>query len=1257
MAAVPIVNGSFESPAVGDGSTFGPTGWTVSGGDSNGYNATTSNYVLTPTATDGAQLAYGNTGMLSQVLTTNYAANTRYVLSVDIGDRVDTPLAGYSLELWAGATQLATVNQTTFPSVNNGWITASLTHTSPSSVAAGQDLQIRLVAGGVQVNWDNVRLEASPSVNDAVDDGITNLTSGTRIPLQNATALFSQGGFPVSNLIDNVSTNGNTAGWANNGLADNTAVFETVNNVNPAGAQTLLTFTMHSGGYGTHTLGKFRLAATNDNRANFADGAASGGDVTAAWTVVTPLRVTSSNGTTTFTINPDGSVLVGGGIAEDEVYTIQVVTSLANITGFRLEALEDASFPSNGPGRAANGNFVVKEFVVAETKNVIFTDSLTAVPAIPVLANDVGAGLTVAPAKGLSAQNAYVSVNPGNTTISYDPTKSQTLRSAPAGQLVFDTFTYTTTNGSVTDTATVTVLVRTAGDPAGNQAPTAVPDFPAAWTTTEDASLVVADAITGQVSYIVNAGQTGNQQHPYNLGMDFDVNTTVTITHLGVFDEGSDGLTRPLIATLYNRADSTIVAQLNFPVGATGTLIGGSRFLALPSPIVLPAGFVGVISAEGYGAGEQNGNGMGIPWSTNSAGGALTFVGGGRYSLAPGVYPANGDGGPANRYAAGTFLFNVGTTPDLTSNDFDTDPGDMVVGAQAGVVTSAMGASVTINANGSFTYNPTGAAALQALPQGATVTDSFNYNITDLSAAVGTGQAFVTVTGVNDAPTADAGPATYTISEGQSLVLAGSANDIDTGTVLTVQWDLNNDGIFGDAGVTTLNGTVTWAQLQALVPAINDGPSTRTISVRVSDGIAAPVIDTATLTVNNAAPSASVDSGPQDLAAGQVGTFDFSATDPGAADNAGAFTFTIDWGDGTVETGISSPDRFLTGQTHAYTDYGSYNIRVRATDRDGLQGAYSTAYQVDVSPVVIDGDTIYIGGDSSLADTFTVSVLRNGALQVLWKVGNTTTRLGPYSTTADTRLVINGLGGNDRLLASANTLYPVEFHGGDGNDSIAGSGASDTLYGDDGNDTISAGKGDDSLFGGEGNDSLDGGAGLDRMEGDGGNDRMNGAAGDDIMLGGEGNDSVVGGDGNDILLGNAGNDNLGGAGGNDVLVGGDDNDMLNGNAGNDVMIGGNGADQLVAGTGEDILLGGTSTYDDDEVALAAIIADWSTTDDYDTRVDTLLFGNFDFANVTVDDGSVDKLTGQSGLDWFLRSVLPGQGDKADLQFAERQNDG
>lgn len=202
--------------------------------------------------------------------------------------------------------------------------------------------------------------------------GVLTPLFGGPVTLQNAAATFSQnfGGFQfnASSMIDGSFASGAEEGWAiydeSSGTSAQTAVFETLSDT---GFATGVDFTFQlyqlyiTGG---HTVGRFRLSVTTDSRDTFADGLQSGGDVTAAWTVLTPLTAAGTNGPT-LTILGDGSALAGGTEPATTVYSVTASTALSGITGIRLEVLEDASLPYSGPGRYfTNGNFVLTEFTV-----------------------------------------------------------------------------------------------------------------------------------------------------------------------------------------------------------------------------------------------------------------------------------------------------------------------------------------------------------------------------------------------------------------------------------------------------------------------------------------------------------------------------------------------------------------------------------------------------------------------------------------------------------------------------------------------------------------------------------------------------------------------------------------------------------------------------------------------------------------------------------------------------------------------------
>jgi hypothetical protein len=52
-------------------------------------------------------------------------------------------------------------------------------------------------------------------------------------------------------------------------------------------------------------------------------------------------------------------------LAANETFVVTVKSDLKDVTGFRLEALDDDEYPARGPGGSPNGNFVLTEFKVA----------------------------------------------------------------------------------------------------------------------------------------------------------------------------------------------------------------------------------------------------------------------------------------------------------------------------------------------------------------------------------------------------------------------------------------------------------------------------------------------------------------------------------------------------------------------------------------------------------------------------------------------------------------------------------------------------------------------------------------------------------------------------------------------------------------------------------------------------------------------------------------------------------------------------
>ncbi len=205
-------------------------------------------------------------------------------------------------------------------------------------------------------------------------------------------------------------------------------------------------------------------------------------------------------------------------------------------------------------------------------------------------------------------------------------------------------------------------------------------------------------------------------------------------------------------------------------------------------------------------------------------------------------------------------VLNV-VVPGVLENDSDVN-GDpiSVVSADA---QSVMGAPVAVNADGSFSYDPTNVALLQDLPAGATISDTFTYTIADDEGLTSAATVTIMVEGINDAPVA-AGDG-YAITEDQVLAVDPSgvlANDSDRdGDALNI--DVANSDSTSALGAMVAfhaDGSFTYDPTQAsLIRAIAPGEiATDTFTYTVVDSHAATdsAIVTITITGINSAPVA-----------------------------------------------------------------------------------------------------------------------------------------------------------------------------------------------------------------------------------------------------------------------------------------------------------------------------------------------------------------------------------------------------------------
>ncbi len=176
-ATISVTNHSFETGPFSSGKTSGtPSGWTKYDNGSVSRNDAVKAHDydggLDPRPDASAHNLFLNGWDVFQVLGTTLEANMIYTLTVDVGDRGDTPHGEPVVQFGYGATHstnvLATANTTSHTTPDDGWETWVLTFETGSSPAGlGEDLRIELIANGqsdaqnFQPQFDNVLLDGT----------------------------------------------------------------------------------------------------------------------------------------------------------------------------------------------------------------------------------------------------------------------------------------------------------------------------------------------------------------------------------------------------------------------------------------------------------------------------------------------------------------------------------------------------------------------------------------------------------------------------------------------------------------------------------------------------------------------------------------------------------------------------------------------------------------------------------------------------------------------------------------------------------------------------------------------------------------------------------------------------------------------------------------------------------------------------------------------------------------------------------------
>jgi VCBS repeat-containing protein len=552
-----------------------------------------------------------------------------------------------------------------------------------------------------------------------------------------------------------------------------------------------------------------------------------------------------------------------------------------------------------------------------------------------------------------------------NGTYTYTPYAS--TQSLAQGQNVQDTFTYTVSDGSLSDTGTLTINI------AGvNDAPVANPDVA---STGENSSVSInvlandTDVDNGAVLTVIAASAPIGQgsasvvanQVVFNPGTAFDYldtgETANVIVSYTITDEFGATSSSTVTVTVNGANDAPVAnddtASTTEDASVSGNVLANDTDVDVePLTVANPGTYVGA-----YGTLTLAANGS-YTYTPNAAAQGLDTG-----ETAQDVFTYTASDGTASDTATLTVTVNglndapvanddtASTTEDASvsgnvlANDTDVDVEPLTV-ANPGTYVGAYG-TLTLAANGSYTYAPN--AAAQGLDVGETAQDVFTYTASDGTAS-DAATLTVTVNGLNDAPVANDDTASTTEDASVSGNVLANDTDVDV-EPLTV----TNPGTYvGAYGTLTLaaNGSYTYAP-NAAAQGLDDGETAQDVfTYTASDGTAS---DTATLTVTvNGANDA------------PVANDDTRSTNEDAASVSGNVLTNDTDVDGETLT-VANPGTYV----------GTYGTLTLAADGSYTYTPGAAAQGLDTGETAQDVFT-YTASDGTASDTATLTVTVTG---------------------------------------------------------------------------------------------------------------------------------------------------------------------------------------------------------------------------------------------------------------------------------------
>ncbi|MGO4400893.1 beta strand repeat-containing protein, partial [Achromobacter sp. PAB15] len=315
---------------------------------------------------------------------------------------------------------------------------------------------------------------------------------------------------------------------------------------------------------------------------------------------------------------------------------------------------------------------------------------------------------------------------------------------------------------------------------------------------------------------------------------------------------------------------------------------------------------------------------------------------------------------------------NVDAANGVLTNDTDPDGDTLTVSQVNGnaanvgtAITGSNGGTFTLNADGSYTFNP--GSAFNSLGVDQTATSSITYTVSDGEGGTSTATLTVTITGTNDTPTLTPGVTLddQNSNDGQAITpvdISGQFTDVDTGDVLTYSATGLPPGLTIDPATGIITGTLDRSASQGGTDGVY------TVTITATDKAGASVTQDFSWDVKNPAPTAVNDEGNTKQSATLSVDADHGVlvndTDP---DGDTLIVSQVNGNAANVGAAIAGSH----GGTFTLNADGSYSFNPGSAFQNLANGATATT---SITYTVSDGE----GGTSSATLTVTVTGTNTG---------------------------------------------------------------------------------------------------------------------------------------------------------------------------------------------------------------------------------------------------------------------------------------